>query len=841
MRFRLPNIDNFSFWLGIILASLVWWVISMLRPAFQQLRTNFRARQAEKKQKKHAFDSIEEHYRQMLLIQAQGLHLAAPLFSLDEIIEPPRLLAPPPRVEPGLPLFNEDIVDVTVPYLPAWPELAAIYQAPTLTLSEALSGNSDIVLVGQTGMGKTVALASLASRLARREPQEGLPPDTIPFLIHIADLDLPIKKDNPLNGLIDFVAEKAPVFDLPRIPDFIRRVFSEGKALLLLDGTDELTPDGLKNAVDFIRAIKRTYPKTRMITTASSEYLDGLVSLNFIPFALSAWSSDQRVAFLEKWGDLWKQHVAVETWAQSSDQVDPLLLNGWLIGDSRVSTPLEFTLKVWAAYAGDIRGPSLIDALDTHVRRLTPLNTPREALESLALQVNLAAEPIFDPRKAREWVKSFEPNEPEPIEEPVQLENKETKPGKKDQKDQPKSPSLGLITKMAESGLLSQHRNNHMRFMHPIFGGFLAGRLLAIYTDAVLEQPPWIGKYLAMQFLAAQGDATSLSNALVSQMDRPLSRNLLIVGRWLRDAPMQAAWRGQAMAKLAELLQQNGQPLGLRGQALAAFVRCGDPGSFVLFRQLLASQDPELLQLAAMGSGALRDVKSTEMLTSLLNHPSPNVQRAACLGLASIGTTAAMDALASALLHGDENLRRSAAEAMSIHPGEGHKMLREGAGMKEDLNVRRAVAFGLGRIHQPWADELLNQIQLEDDQWVVRNAAMEMLEDRRKPNTHIPRRIPPPSESPWLIAFAGKQGLGISPDVPPTDLLLLALKSEDLEVRLAALPYLRMLTKEGVFGALYQAMYAGVPELREAVFQTISEMAARGVDLPDPVQFGVGY
>ena len=841
MRFRLPNIDNFSFWLGIILASLVWWVISMLRPAFQQLRTNFRARQAEKKQKKHTFDSIEEHYRQMLLIQAQGLHLAAPLFSLDEIIEPPRLLAPPPRVEPGLPLFNEDIVDVTVPYLPAWPELAAIYQAPTLTLSEALSGNSDIVLVGQTGMGKTVALASLASRLARREPQEGLPPDTIPFLIHIADLDLPIKKDNPLNGLIDFVAEKAPVFDLPRIPDFIRRVFSEGKALLLLDGTDELTPDGLKNAVDFIRAIKRTYPKTRMITTASSEYLDGLVSLNFIPFALSAWSSDQRVAFLEKWGDLWKQHVAVETWAQSSDQVDPLLLNGWLIGDSRVSTPLEFTLKVWAAYAGDIRGPSLIDALDTHVRRLTPLNTPREALESLALQVNLAAEPIFDPRKAREWVKSFEPNEPEPIEEPVQLENKETKPGKKDQKDQPKSPSLGLITKMAESGLLSQHRNNHMRFMHPIFGGFLAGRLLAIYTDAVLEQPPWIGKYLAMQFLAAQGDATSLSNALVSQMDRPLSRNLLIVGRWLRDAPIQAAWRGQAMAKLAELLQQNGQPLGLRGQALAAFVRCGDPGSFVLFRQLLASQDPELLQLAAMGSGALRDVKSTEMLSSLLNHPSPNVQRAACLGLASIGTTAAMDALASALLHGDENLRRSAAEAMSIHPGEGHKMLREGAGMKEDLNVRRAVAFGLGRIHQPWADELLNQIQLEDDQWVVRNAAMEMLEDRRKPNTHIPRRIPPPSESPWLIAFAGKQGLGISPDVPPTDLLLLALKSEDLEVRLAALPYLRMLTKEGVFGALYQAMYAGVPELREAVFQTISEMAARGVDVPDPVQFGVGY
>jgi len=46
---------------------------------------------------------------------------------------------------------------------------------------------------------------------------------------------------------------------------------------------------------------------------------------------------------------------------------------------------------------------------------------------------------------------------------------------------------------------------------------------------------------------------------------------------------------------------------------------------------------------------------------------------------------------------------------------------------------------------------------------------------------------------------------------------------------------------EGVFGALFQAMYGGEPSLREAVFQTLSEMAARGVEIPDPVQFGVGY
>jgi HEAT repeat protein len=344
-----------------------------------------------------------------------------------------------------------------------------------------------------------------------------------------------------------------------------------------------------------------------------------------------------------------------------------------------------------------------------------------------------------------------------------------------------------------------------------------------------------------MHYLAVQGDAMPLSNALLAQLDRPLSRNLLVPARWLRDAPAQAPWRGQIMAKLAELLQQTGQPLGLRGQALAAFVQCGDPGSPVLFRQLLTEHEAELLQLAALGSGALRDGKSVELLVALLSNPNSNVRRAACLALSAIGTTTAMDALASALLHGDEILRRASAEAMANHASEGYKMLREGAEMKEDLNVRRAVVYGLGRIHEPWAEELLNKLQIDDEQWVVRNSAQEVLEDHRKPNPHIPKRLPPPSESPWLIAFAGKMGEGVSPDKPPTDLLLLALKSDDPEERLASLEYLRMVPVEGVFGALYQALYGGEPELREAAFQAISEMASRGVEVPDPVQFGVGY
>ncbi len=840
MRFRLPSIDDFSFWLGFILATVFWWVIALIRPALQQMAENARTKQAEKKESAKPINLVEEHYRQALLLRAQGMHLAAPLFALDEILQPPRLLAPPPRIEPGAPIPNEDIVEATIPYLPAWPELAAVYQAKTISLSEAMSGDSDIVLMGQTGIGKTVALAALASALARRDPHPGLPENTLPFLVHVADLDLPANKDNPLNALIDLVAEKAPVLDLPRVPEFVRKAFGEGRALLLLDGTDELTPDGLKLVVDFIKLIKRAYPKTRIVTTASTEYLDGLVSLNFVPFAMAAWTHAQRSEFLQKWAALWEKYVAVEVWAQANiEHVDSLLVNGWLQATYANLTPLELTLKTWGAYAGDLRGPRPVDALETHLRRLVPANVPSQAVESLAVQTHLSTEPVFDPRRAREWVKSFEPAEPA-LSAP---EAEKSQPQGKGKKQKVEAPSMGLISTLIGSGLLTSHRNNRTRFCHPIFGGYLAGKALGNFKpEAVLNQPPWIGKYLAMQYLAAVGNAALLAEKLLEELDRPLSRNLLSAARWLRDAPPEASWRGPLMAKLAELLQQEGQPLGLRGQALAAFLQVGgDPSIPLLFRQLLKSPLPELLQLAALGAGAVRDAKSIELLASLTRNPSPTICRAACLALVSIETEAAIDAVGAVLLQGEEHERRIAAEALANQPGEGHALLREAVDLKDDLMVRRAAAYGLGRIPEAWAEELLAKLQMEDTEWVVKNAAAEAMEARKNPPSHVPKRLPPPAESPWLIAFAGKQGLGVTPDKPPTDLLLRALKSGTQEEKIASLNYLRIMPVEGVFGVLFQSMYAGEPELREAVFRVISEMAARGVQVPDPVQFGVGH
>jgi HEAT repeat protein len=379
-----------------------------------------------------------------------------------------------------------------------------------------------------------------------------------------------------------------------------------------------------------------------------------------------------------------------------------------------------------------------------------------------------------------------------------------------------------------------------MRFIHPIIGGFLAGRALSGFKadETLLNQPDWTGKLLAMRYLASYGDVNSLVVKMLEWSRLPMQRPLLAVARWLRDAPRDAPWRGKVMAALADLLQTEGLPLSLRGQALAAFTISNDPGVAMLFRKFMNTLSFELMKLVALGSGAIRDVKAIPNLEGMLQAPSISARRAACLALIAIGTPDALEIVAQTLLNADEDLRRAAAEALAIDPNEGHAMLRDGVTMK-DILLRRAVVYGLRRVDEAWSTELLQKMLVEDDQWVVRNSASEVLESKNLANDpRIPRPLTPPSETPWLIEFAGTQGVGISPGTAATDILMVALKSGKEDVRLGALAYLKQNPNDGIIKQIYGSMYADDPDLREAAYLTLWEIGTSGYKLPHPTQFG---
>jgi HEAT repeat protein len=342
-----------------------------------------------------------------------------------------------------------------------------------------------------------------------------------------------------------------------------------------------------------------------------------------------------------------------------------------------------------------------------------------------------------------------------------------------------------------------------------------------------------------MRYFAAHGDATKLVQTLMEFSRLPMHRPLFAAARWLRDAPKNAPWRGKLFGTLAAIMQTEGVPLSLRGQAMAAFVVSNDPNAAPLFRQFETTLSFDLVHLAVLGTGAIRDGKAVKIMEGATSAPSLAVRRAACMALVAIGTTEALEAVAHTLLNGDEDLRRAAGEALANDPSDGHAMLKDGITMS-DILLRRAVVYGLGRVNEPWAIEALQKIQIDDDQWVVRNSATEVLEYRTNISSNAPRKLKAPSESAWLIEFAGKQGMGISPGAPATDVLLLALKSEDPDTRLAALPYLKFTPNEGVVAQLYGAMYKDDPELREAAYNILWELGASGTKLPHPSQYGFG-
>ena len=319
--------DPFSFWVGAAVASGFWFLLKMARPLLDSFRDKWQKRR--KASSARGSRGVEDNHRHAVLKRAQGMHLAASLFSLDEIVIQPSLLAPPQQIKPGSDVASTDQTNLVIPYLPQDPSFAAFYQTETLTIHEVLSSEVHLAILGKAGTGKSVALAYIASLTAKRDEKMGALQESIPFLLHVADLNLPdSKKDDILEPINEFFSKDASRYDASRLPKFIELSFSTGRALFLLDGLDEIPREETKKVVSYLESLLKSYPEIRIITTGSIEYLDRLAQIDFVPLTLKGWGRLEQREFLDKWGDLWGNFVALEAWVQAGpEKVDATLLN----------------------------------------------------------------------------------------------------------------------------------------------------------------------------------------------------------------------------------------------------------------------------------------------------------------------------------------------------------------------------------------------------------------------------------------------------------------------------------------------------------------------------------
>jgi len=834
--FRTLRVEILYFWIGFASASFFWWLIVQLRPKLYSL---FKRSQEKLQSVWLGIKSNNiEHHLASTLQNAQSLHLANQLFALDEILVPPRLLAPPVPAIPGQPAPVEDIVIQSIPYMPDWPELGTIYGSHTLSITQALSGGSNLAIIGPPGSGKTVTLATLASMAARSELEDPEMAERIPVLIHAFDLDLS-SQDNHKNGsksAMDIIAEAATVrasnIRQFRMSDFFSSLFNSGNALLLIDGLDELLPTRLKTVVNFIELLLQQYPHTRAVVATAPKLLDRLPSLGFVPLPLALWSRFQQAQFAQNWGAMWSNFIDTEQGAKipNYSSVNPLLLNSWILNQDIVKSPLSFTLQIWAAYAGDIRGTSTADAFSAYLLRIS-IDIPGalEALSQIANKSVLLMQTTFTLNEAKQWISEEIPE--------MGVDNNNESKGE----DTPAlkgSAKHKVLYGLIDTGLLIP-RASEQYSIYPEFVGYLASQELAnSQIDDIFKQPNSAIKCLTLHHLASIRDIVDQAQLHLSQPPNqdPLLIGQLASGRWLSDIPLEASWRKPIMHQLAQILQDESQTMGTRTRVLTALILAKDPNLSALFQHLINSQKSSVRKLAALGLGTQYSAQAISSLSNLLQD-FPEVSKAACLALVNIGTQPAMDAISNALMRGSEDLQKAAAEALANHPIEGHPILQEGAQL-EDLLVQRAVIYGLRRIRQPWTLALLEKIQIEDGQWVVKNAAALAFEEMKLPDSRIPHVLPSLADTPWLISFAAQRDLGISPEKPDFKLLLHVLKEGTPAEQLAAMLQFQRHSYANIFPTIYTVLYGDAPDLSEAAYITLWTLAATGVDLPHPLKFG---
>ncbi len=778
--------DVQEFILGLVIGFVLFTLVRRSKPAFFTFYEWLRNRGEAVVES--LTSSSEEPYFLELQFKLDGLHLANPLFPFQEILIPPRLLIPPPLTDPIQEEQSDELYHSILPTVPDWNALESIYQSPSLPITHFLDSDESVFITGELGSGKTSALIFLAQECLTRISQDPKAKNKIPIYLHACDLDLSRKATkDPLTVVIETVRKTSSIGLASFLTRYLRLHLQDNPGLILLDGLDELTEEEIRPIHYWVSDLRENYPQHQIIAVGAPREYNGILKAGLFPVSIAPWNNYDLDNFLNKWANAWHNHVVPLLPKDRVAEIDPVLLNSWIRVSNVGYSPLEVTMKVWSFYVGDTQGSTLENAVQAFIRRMLSPNE-QHAAQAIGLSWIRSRRSTFSS-------KSFEKRAP--------------------------------LQDLFEANILRRQNDDLIKFVHPSIGAFLAaGGMLIAKKISFNPFDFWEPNQSALRFYAGLADASHLVNRCMQETDDQLHSSLLTCVSWLARSKPDTAWRNQVLSAMAKVFQDDRKPYGLRLRILQALTAANEQSAKALFKRMLQSKSVESRTLGVIGIGGLRNSDYINDLKTMIERESnDNIRFAACLALAAIGNMDALKILGQFLLSGDDASQIFASLALSTHAGEGVPMLLDAVEM-ENVRVRRAAIFGLGRVQRDSVIELLQKIRLEDDQTIVQNAAADILEARLSPQTKFSFLADEISSLPWLISYAAKQGLGVTPGKGALEILRRVFLSGDQLEKIAALEavglyYVHELTLETT-----QALNDDDPLIRHASFEALWRLNA---------------
>lgn len=720
--------------------------------------------------------SVEENYREQIITYARKTHTALPGISPAETFVEPAITAHIHRAS-------------TLEELEVAPAASI-----TLPLHRAMGEHQQLIATGPPGSGRTTLLTYLAFVNAHieRKTKEGIPsPDLylnrLPFCLQLSTMDWKATDEGPITEAnTDQASDESQPSESPQEPidsvdrllraalttvsgnmswsKTIRPYLAAQKAMILVDGWDELLPVQQRLAVEWLSDLTHALPGNLWIVSTGTRGYAPLTEIGFVPVRPQPWNRAQLVDLIQQWIDA----------IRPEQPPSPSAINRLVAELERRTnsgmTSLEIALVAYLFLAYGEFPEERVTLFDQAFELLiwdddNPwlLAACRGALGTLGQQALQSGEVTIRREAIIEAVNPL-------------------LPPSEDSTSHAARTVIRALT--GKDSILRSVGGGQFKFTHPLWRSYFAARQLVTEDPIALishiNDPLWTE---VLGFYAEIGDIEPLVATLISDPDDLIHTQWRTLMRWVSGTPEDTPWRNGAMRKIVHGFLQPSIPLAARRALARNLAQANISGVKYLFTQAMKNDDRELRIAGAEGLAMLADETDLVPLQNAILTEDPGIIEAVVEGLATVKLDAITRWLERLFLEVDEAHLSIVAKAIARCGDEGVAFLHD-ALESEDAMLRRSAVLGLAEAE---ARDELERVARDDQDWLVRSAAIVSLSAIEERETIC--GVPTPSEIdrlPWLISWAAQRGESVGSKDAARPVLWRALQEGEPLIRLAA-------------------------------------------------------